>query len=249
MGNLHFSSGWTWAKDLTDQSDNDWVFADNPIQNQFDRRSEWGNNAYTPTHRFYADALYALPFGHNQRFLSHMPRLAEGFLGGWRISTLVTLQTGQWFTPYFDGFDPSNTNTIGGRPDRIAGAPLYPSNQSINNWFNVGAFRIPGCPDDNPVCDSPANIGRFGNSGVNILRTPGMKNLDLALMKEFQISEQKKLRFQTTFSDAFNHPNFGYPDPDISSPDTAPVITSTNGNYLSGSATSRVINFSLRFQF
>jgi hypothetical protein len=52
-----------------------------------------GANAYTPTHRFYADALYALPFGHNQRFLGHMPRLAEGFLGGWRISTLVTLQT------------------------------------------------------------------------------------------------------------------------------------------------------------
>ena len=249
MGNLHFSSGWTWAKDMTDQSDNDWVFADNPIQNQFDRRAEWGNNAYTPTHRFYADALYALPVGRNQHFLSHMPRLAEGILGGWRISTLVTLQTGQWFTPYFDGFDPSNTNTIGGRPDRIAGASLYPANQSINNWFNVGAFRVPGCPDDNANCDSPANIGRFGNSGVNILRTPGMKNLDLALMKEFQFSEQKKLRFQTTFSDAFNHPNFGYPDPDISSPDTAPVITSTNGNYLSGSATSRVINFSLRFQF
>ena len=101
---------------------------------------------------------------------------------------MVTLQTGQWFTPIFDGFDPSNTNTIGGRPDRIAGASLYPANQSINNWFNVAAFRIPGCPDNNPVCDSPANIGRFGNSGINILRTPAMKNLDLALMKEFQFS-------------------------------------------------------------
>jgi hypothetical protein len=249
MGNLHFSTGWTWAKDMTDQSDDDWVFADNPIQNQFNRRAEWGNNAFTPNHRFYADALYAIPVGRGRHFLNNMPRLAEGFLGGWRISTLVTLQTGQWFTPYFDGFDPSNTNTIGGRPDRIAGAPLYPANQNINNWFNVAAFSIPGCPNDNPVCDSPANIGRFGNSGVNILSTPAMKNVDVAIMKEFQISEQKKLRFQTTFSDAFNHPNFGYPDPDISSPDTAPVITSTNGNYLSGSSTSRVINFSLRFQF
>ena len=59
--NLHFSAGWTWARDLTDQSDNDWVFADNPIQNQFDRAAEWGNNAYTPTHRFYADAIYRSP--------------------------------------------------------------------------------------------------------------------------------------------------------------------------------------------
>ena len=76
-----------------------------------------------------------------------------------------------------------------------------------------------------------------------------MKDLDLALLKEFQIAEHKILRFQTTFSDAFNHPNFGYPGGDISSPSTAPVITRTNSNYLSGSSTSRVINFALRFQF
>jgi hypothetical protein len=193
--------------------------------------------------------MYSLPVGRNQRFLSQMPRVAEGILGGWRLSTVVTLQTGQWFTPVFDGFDPSNTNTIGGRPDRIAGAPLYPANQSINNWFNVGAFRIPGCPNTNPVCDNPVNVGRFGNAGVNILSTPAMKNLDIALMKEFAVAEHKILRFQATFSDVLNHPNFGYPDGDISSPDTAPVITSTNSNYLSGSATSRVINFALRFQF
>ncbi|HCC55878.1 MAG TPA: hypothetical protein DEQ47_01190 [Solibacterales bacterium] len=246
---VNFSAGWTWAKDLTDQSDNDWVFADNPIQNQFDRRAEWGNNAYTPRHRFYADAVFSLPFGRNQHYLNHMPRLAEGLLGGWRLSTVVTLQTGQWFTPSFDGFDPSNTNTIGGRPDVVAGARLYPANRSINNWFNVAAFKVPGCPDNDPNCSNPDNIGRFGNAGVNILQTPGMKNMDLALMKEFHISEQKFVRFQTTFSNALNHPNFGYPDGDISSPDTAPVITSTNANYLSGSSSARVINFSLRLQF
>ena len=247
--NMTFSTGWTWARDLTDQSDNDWVFADNPIQNQFDRKSEWGNNAYTPIHRYYADVVYSLPVGRNKAFLNQLPRVAEGILGGWRMSAVVTLQTGQWFTPTFDGFDPSNTNTIGGRPDRIAGAPLYRANQSINNWFNVGAFRIPGCPNNNPICDNPANVGRFGNAGVNILSTPAMKNLDVALMKEFAVTEHKILRFQATFSDVLNHPNFGYPDGDISSPDTAPVITSTNSNYLSGSATSRVINFALRFQF
>lgn len=246
---LTFSSGWTWAKDLTDQSDNDWVFADNPIQNQFDRRAEWGNNAYTPRHRVYADAVFSLPIGRSQHYLNHMPRLAEGVLGGWRLSAVVTLQTGQWFTPSFDGYDPSNTNTIGGRPDVVAGARLYPAHQSIDNWFNVAAFKIPGCPDNDPNCSDPANVGRFGNAGVNILETPPMKNLDLALMKEFHLSEHRFVRFQTTFSNALNHANFGYPDAVISSPDTAGVITSTNANYLSGSSSARVINFSLRLQF
>ncbi|HZU28427.1 MAG TPA: TonB-dependent receptor [Bryobacteraceae bacterium] len=246
---LLFSAGWTWASDLTDQSDDDWVYADNPIQNQFDRRAEWGHNAFTPTHRFFADAVYALPIGRGRTFLRNMPGFVEAVAGGWRLSGVVTLQTGQWFTPTFDGFDPSNTNTIGGRPDVVPGVPLYPAHQTIDNWFNVNAFAIPGCPASNPVCDNPANIGRFGNAGVNILQTPGMRNLDLSLMKEFTIAENKILRFQATASNVLNHPNFGYPDGDISSPDTAAVITSTNGNYLSGSSTARQINFALRFQF
>lgn len=245
--NLNFSAGWTWANDMTDQSDNDWVFADNILQNQFDRRPEWGHNAYTPTHRVFGEAMYALPIGRNQTFGSHMPALLDGFLGGWRLSAVVTLQSGQWFTPTFDEFDPSNTNTIGGRPDRIPGVPLYPANQSIDNWFNLAAFKVPGCPDNDPVCAEPANIGRFGNAGVNFLETPAMKNLDLGLMKEFRVAENKTLRFQATFSDALNHPNFGYPDADIS--DQSPAISDTNANYLSGSSASRVINFSLRFQF
>ena len=245
---LLFSAGWTWARDLTDQLDNDWIYGQ-IIQNQFDRRSEWGNNSFTPTHRFYADAVYSLPVGRNQRYLNQMPRMAEAVLGGWRLSGVATIQTGQWFTPSFSGFDTSNTNTLGGRPDVVAGAPLYPANQNINNWFNVAAFAIPGCPAGSPVCSNPANVGRFGNAANDLLQTPAMKNLDLAVMKEFHLSERKSFRFQATFSDALNHPNFGYPGGNISSPATAPVITSTLGNYLTGSSTARIVNFALRFQF
>jgi hypothetical protein len=245
---LLFSAGWTWARDLTDQLDNDWIYGQT-IQNQFDRRSEWGNNSFTPTQRFYADAVYSLPVGRNQRYLSQMPRVAEAVLGGWRLSGVATLQSGQWFTPSFSGFDTSNTNTLGGRPDVVSGVPLYPANQNINNWFNVAAFAIPGCPAANPICSNPANVGRFGNAGNDIIQTPPMKNLDLAVMKEFHLSERKFFRFQATFSDALNHPNFGYPSGNISSPATAPVITSTLGNYLTGSSTARIINFALRYQF
>jgi hypothetical protein len=245
---LLVSAGWTWARDLTDQLDNDWIYGQ-VIENQFNRTREWGNNTFTPTHRFYADAVYSLPVGRNQRFLTHLPTLAEGFLGGWRLSGVVTLQTGQWLTPSFSGFDTSNTNTLGGRPDVVPGVPLYPANQSINNWFNPAAFAIPGCPATNPICSNPANVGRFGNAGNDIIETPPMRNLDLALMKEFHFTERKFLRFQVTASDVFNHPNFGYPAANISAPGTVGVITSTHTNYLTGSAGARVVNFSLRFQF
>jgi len=80
-------------------------------------------------------------------------------------------QSGQFFTPSFSGFDPSNTNTIGGCPDVAAGVSTDPpGGPSINRWLNAAAFKIPGCPDANPVCSNPANIERTGNAGLGILR-------------------------------------------------------------------------------
>lgn len=169
---------------------------------------------------------------------------------------MATLQTGQWFTPNYDGFDSSNTNYIqpvdgdlGGRPDRVPGTSLYPSNQSINNWFNANAFAIPGCPFTTPVCTNPADVGRFGNAAPNQLAAPGTRNLDFTLMKDFLIMEKRRLQFQAVFANVFNHPAFGYPAADISATSTVGVITSTVGNYLQGSSPERVITFVLWFQF
>jgi hypothetical protein len=166
------------------------------------------------------------------------------------LSGIQTSQTGLWFTPSFSGFDPSNTNTIGGRPDQLANVPLYPANQSISQWFNPAAFVIPGCPATTPACTNPAPVGRFGNAANYQLQGPSINTLDLSLLKDFRILEGKTLRFQAIFSNSLNHPNFGLPAANISSPATVGRITSTiGGNYVRGSSDSRQINLSLRFSF
>jgi hypothetical protein len=58
------------------------------------------------------------------------------------------------------------------------------------------------------------------------------------------------MRFQATCSDILmNHPNFGYPAATISSTGTVGTISSTLGNYLTGSSTARMLNLALRLQF
>lgn len=243
--NLTLNSGYTWARDLATVTDNGGV-----IQNQFDLASERGNSPFTPTNRFYAVAVYALPVGKGQHFLPNMSTVANEILGGWRISAIETLQSGLFFTPSFSGFDPSNTNVIGGRPDEVAGVPLYPANQGLTQWFNPAAFAIPGCPASQPVCKNPANVGLFGDAANYQLRGPNLDDLDLSLLKDFRITEHKSLEFQAIFSDALNHPNFGFPAANISSPGTVGQITSTiSDNYLRGSAGEREINLTLRFFF
>ena len=234
---------------MTDQLDSG-NFDGQLIQNAYDRHVERANNTYTVRHRLFGVAVWALPVGSGRQFLNNMPRVANAVLGGWRLSTTVTLQTGQFFTPSFTGFDPSNTNHIGGRPDAIPGVSTIPSGgQSIANWVNLGAFAIPGCPLSTPLCSSPANAGRFGTAGNNILTGPPMRNVDFAVIKDFHPIERILLEFEVQATDAFNHTNFGNPSANISSPATGSVITSTLINYLQGSGAARAVYAMLRVKF
>jgi len=243
--NLTFNAGWTWAKDLADTQEG--AFAGPQIQDQFNRRAEKANNGITVTHRLYAYSIYRLPVGRGQRFLANSSRLTEGVLGGWNMAWIVAAQSGFFFTPSFSTFDPSNTNSFGGRPDRI-GSGMLSSGQSISHWFDAGSFKVPGCPNTDPVCANPADIGRFGNSGINILRGPRNVNADLTLLKYFPLTEKLRMQFRAVFSNVFNHPHFGLPSTNISSPGTVTQIFGTDRPNI-GAPEPRHIDLMLRFEF
>jgi len=249
--NLTFNTGWTWAKDLTDTQDTGGggaTYGGQIIQNQFCRRCEKANSQVSLPQRIFGYAVYTLPLGHGQYFLSDAKGALQQIAGGWQTVWTVILQSGQWFTPSFSGFDPSNTNTIGGRPDVVPGVSLYPSNKSVNMWFNPNAFAIPGCPASNPVCSNPANVGRFGNAGLNIIAGPPIRNMDFALLKLFPIKEDKRLEFRMTMSNALNHPNFANPRANISSRSTVGTINS-QARAVVGAPAPREIDFGLRLEF
>jgi hypothetical protein len=249
--NLTFNTGFTWAKDLTDAQDTGGggqTYGGQTLQNQFCLTCEKSNNQLVPARRLYAYAVYALPFGKGQRFMSNAHGLVQQLFGGWQTSWTAILQSGPYFTPSFSTYDPSNTGVIGGVPDRIPGVPLYPASQTVNNWFNPAAYAIPGCPLSTPLCSNPASVGRFGTSGWNYLVGPPIKNLDFGLSKDFRVYERVALRFTMTMTDALNHPNFSNPAANISVPSSVGVISGTKGALL-GEPSARNIDFILRLMF
>jgi hypothetical protein len=253
--NLIFNTGWTWAKDLTDDQDNIAGFSGPVIQNAYDLRAERGNNTLTRPNQVYINSLYSLPVGKGQAFLSNSNRFADAVLGGWRMGWVAELFAGQYYTPTFSGFDTSNTNSYGpannnfvARPDVVLGVPVTPpGGPTLSEWFNPAAFAIPGCPANNPVCTNPADVGRFGNAGVNTLRGPDLMNFDFSAMKNFLIREHIRAQFRVVATNVFNHPNFANPAANISSPGTVGQITSTFQEQI-GEA-SRQVHFSLRLDF
>lgn len=251
--NLTFDGGWTWAKDLTDTQDagsTGGTVVGPVIQNPFDRAAEYGNSALAAQNRVFAYALWTLPIGNGQHFLSNAHGPAQWVLGGWRTTWTFIGQSGEYFTPTFSGPDPSNTGVFSGRPDRLANGGLPSGQRSISDWFNGAAFVVPGCSVTNPNCLKASSIGPgvFGNSGVNILTGPALYNIDFGLMKDFHPTEHVTMQFIMTMANALNHPNFGQPASNISSPGTLGVISNEIGAQLVEPG-PREIDFALRLLF
>jgi hypothetical protein len=217
---VYYQLGWTWASNLTDsQSDSE---GGSRSEDAYDRRREYSNVDYTPRHRVTGTLLWELPFG------SGLTGAPKWILGGWTLSSILVVQSGQFFSPSFTGFDVSNTNTVGGRPDRIADGNLPSSARTITRWFDASAFRVPGdlTSDGRP----DVSAGRFGNSAPNILVGPGVFELSGGLHKEFRFKEKYRAILQGTFRNVINHPIYGNPNSSISATNVG-TITGLNGLY------------------
>jgi Carboxypeptidase regulatory-like domain len=250
--NLFFNTGFTWAKDLTDVQDYGNFEGTAPL-NIYCLQCEYGNSSLTRTTSYYANLTYLLPFGKGQHFLPNANRVLDGAVRGWNMAWIATVARGTFFSPYVSsGFDTANTDTsFVQRPDLI-GNPNLP-NKNVNNWFNINAYAIPGCPTSDPLCNNstPADVGRFGSTRPGTLVGPALVDFNLSLMKDFHVREGQILKVGVTTVNTFNHPSFDIPDPYVTDgPGVAGVITS-----LSAAAQynenwgSREIDIIARFQF
>jgi len=185
----------------------------------------------TPRSRWVLNATWDIPVGKGRHFMSSASPVVEGILGGWHLYWMGFLESGQFFSPYFSGSDPSNTNTSGGLPDRICNGNLPPGQRSVSRWFDASCFAVP-------------QAGKLGNSGANVLEGPGFNNQNISLAKTFRITERFRFTLTAAASDAFNHPNFTAPAADISSPGDVGTISGTQWNL-----GSRQIEFRGRLEF
>jgi hypothetical protein len=251
---LSFQANYTWAHNISDAqgSDAPTVFAPeeayaSEVANRFDVAADRGNVVGTPRQRLLLTGIYQLPWGAGRTWLKS--GALNAVLGGWNLSTITTIQTGQWLTPTINptgpnSYDPSQINDQSNtdianragaslRPDCV-GNPI-PSNQTPGQFFNINAFT-----------STPPGAGRFGSCGLGILQGPGMIDVDLGLAKVFQIRERLRLRLEASFTNALNHVNYAPPATNISNPSTFGVMQAALPQ---GSGGNRVGQASLRLDF
>ena len=94
--------------------------------------------------------------------------------------------------------------------------------------------------------------GRFGNAAVGSLVGPGTINLSLGLARDFKITERITFKFETSFTNVPNHPNFDDPRNNLTECTGSPCL-GTFGQVQAArtgdAGGNRVGQFALRLEF
>jgi hypothetical protein len=112
---------------------------------------------------------------------------------------------------------------------------IPPGGQTINGWINRAAFSV------------PVN-NTWGNAGADIVRGPGLFQIDTALSKRINLTERTNLMLRMEAFNVFNHPQLGNPNVNFSSP-LFGQITSISNTTPSGTGTARSVQVAARFTF
>ncbi len=196
-----------------------------PPQNARCFSCEWGSMPEDLRHIVVVNHVYELPFGPQRKYLTRgwLSHLA----GNWNVTGIWTMTTGDHFTPTLGTSVSNSAGGSGDRPDRIDDGNMPVDQRSIDNWFNLAAFR------------SAAQY-TFGNAGRGILVGPGNFNVDLGVHRNFSIRERFRLTYRWEMFNAFNRANFNDPNA---------VIGSVQAGQISGTAPARTMQMALKLIF
>ena len=164
-----------------------------------------GESNQSHPHRFVLSGIWTPQYGQTWSKYAKIP------LAGWRLSGIMTLESG-------DALTVTNGGTNNACPVAQAGTSVCPTgfgtsaqdgdlfdelnvsgnpnrghfDKSFTQQFNTAAFSLP-----------PMNVR--GNSGLGTVRGPGANNFDLSLAKTFPIRESLHFELRGDAFNAFNH--------------------------------------------
>lgn len=163
------------------------------------------------THNLGITNVWQLPFGPGRQWLNEKS-VASYILGGWQVNNMISVMSGVPFSVFADG---TSLNLPGSEQT---------ADQVKSEVAKLGG-KGRGAPYFDPTAFADVTEARFGNTGYNYLRGPGVFNWDFGLTREFSITETVKLQFRMEAFNFTNTPHLGLPENDIGAGEDFMTIT------------------------
>ena len=157
-----------------------------------------GDSDFDIRNAFTAGVTYSLPSPRSNQTV-------HAVLGGWSVDSFALARSAPPVDVVGAVFNGAGISLFP-RPNIVPGVPLV--------LYGAG---YPGGKILNKAAFSAAPGGQQGDLGRNVLRGFGASQADVALQRQFRVSERTALRFRGEFFNVLNHPNFGSPTNSITS--------------------------------
>ncbi len=164
--------------------------------------AEHSDSALDHRHRFTLTPVFDTPW-----FSTHNNPLVRNLLGNWELSGTLTAETGTWATPQSGVDSNQNGDSVSDRVILNPGGAEGTSSgvTALKNSSGATVAYLAQNPNARYI---QAQIGAYANSTRNILRTPGIRNVDMTISKTVVFTEKRRLQFAASLFNAVNHPQY-----------------------------------------
>jgi hypothetical protein len=182
-------------------------------QDFYNLDADYGTSAYDQPVNNTTSVVWTLPVGRGKRWLSNAGPLTDGLLGGWTISGINTMASGEVATLQYS---PAANFQVSGIQQDFRGANNYRPNvngdpygdrESVTTYLSRDTVTVP----------DPSQP--FGNAPRNSVRGPWFWQMDLVAAKDFPLPIRDQMRIQVRFEafNVLNKVNFRAPNANRSS--------------------------------
>lgn len=218
---LQFLLSYTWSKAM------DIVDGDNSnIENIYRPKDTYSLASFDRTNNVQLSGLYDLPFGPGKRFVNQANVFNREILGGWQLSFLQQLASGQ---------------PVSVTSNNVSDTSSQHGNYAIETCNPKSGFTRTRFQLLNAACFAEPPVGTYGYTRNIPVYQPGLYPTNLSLFKAFTLYREHQFVFRADAYSLLNHPEFGGGGGNAGSPTLGQLNYEASG--------LRSMQLSLKYQF
>ncbi len=178
-------------------------------QDFYNLDADYGTSAYDQPLNNTTSVVWNVPVGRGRKYLTDAGALTEALLGGWTLSGINTMASGEVATLQYS---PTASFQVSGIQQDFRGANNYRPNvngdpygdrDSVATYLSRDTVTVPGDPSQ-----------PFGNAPRNSVRGPWFWQMDLVAAKDFPLplGDQTRIQVRLEAFNVLNKTNFRAPN-------------------------------------